>query len=105
MNDGLKDKYRQKLIDILAANRRVERVVLFGSRAMGTHSPESDIDLALYGDELTLDDLARLNAGIEETTIPQQVDLVLVKNIDNEKLLRHIQAHGVEWFERDDAEK
>ena len=100
MNDGLKNKHRQTLVDILAANPRVERVVLFGSRAMGTYSPESDIDLALYGDELTLDDLAKLKVRIEETTIPQQVDLVRVTDIDNEKLLRHIREQGVEWFRR-----
>ena len=102
MNDGLKDKYRQTLIDILAANPRVERVVLFGSRATGAFRPASDIDLALYGDELTLSDLARLRTRIEETSIPQQVDLVLVKEIDNPKLLAHINEDGVEWFWREE---
>jgi len=100
MNDGLKDKYRRTLIDILAANPHVECVVLFGSRAMGTHRPESDIDLALYGNELTLDDLAKLKARIEETSIPQQVDLVLVKDVDNRALLAHIEKQGVKWFRR-----
>ena len=103
MNDGLKDKYRRTLIDILAANPRVERVVLFGSRATATFRPASDIDLALYGDELTFSDLAKLNARIEETTIPQRVDLVLVKEIDNPKLLAHIEKEGVEWFRREDV--
>lgn len=98
MNDGLKQKYRKTLVDILSANPRVERVVLFGSRATGAYRPGSDIDLALYGDDLTFDDLAELRALIEETSIPQRVDLVLVKDIDNEELLAHIRAHGVEWF-------
>ena len=101
MNDGLKDKYRQTLIDILAANPRVERVVLFGSRATGAFRPTSGIDLALYGDELTLSDLAELRTRIEETSIPQQVDLAWVKEIDNPKLLAHIREDGVEWFRRD----
>ncbi len=100
MNDGLKDKHRKTLIDILSANPKVERVVLFGSRAMGTFSPTSDIDLAIYGDELTLTDIGRLKAEIEETHIPQQVDLVLVKDIDNDRLRGHIERHGVEWFRR-----
>ena len=94
MNNGLKDKYRQTLIDILAANPRVERVVLFGSRATGAFRPTSDIDLALYGGELTFSDLAKLKAQIEETTIPQRVDLVLEEEIDNPKLLAHIDEHG-----------
>ncbi len=100
-DDGLKEKYRQTLIDILAANPRVERVVLFGSRATGAFRPASDIDLALYGDELTLSDLAELRTRIEETSIPQQVDLAWVKEIDNPKLLAHIEEDGVEWFRRD----
>ena len=100
-DDGLKEKYRSTLIDILAADPRVERVVLFGSRATGAFRPASDIDLALYGDELTFSDLARLRTRIEETSIPQQVDLALVKNIDNPKLLAHIREDGVEWFRRE----
>ena len=32
MNDGLKGTHRQAMIDILLANPRVERAVLFGSR-------------------------------------------------------------------------
>ena len=32
----------------LAAEYGVERVVLFGSRARGTHRPKSDIDLAVH---------------------------------------------------------
>ena len=79
MNDGLKDKHREAIIGVLAKNPRVERAVLFGSRAMGAHTPGSDVDLALYGDALTLDDQARLAAEIEELPVPQQVDLV--KNI------------------------
>ena len=42
----------------------------------------------------------KLKVRIEETTIPQQVDLVRVTDIDNEKLLRHIREQGVEWFRR-----
>lgn len=98
--DGLKDEYRKTILDILTANPRVERIVLFGSRAMGTFTPESDIDLALYGDELTLTDLAELKEKLEETTIPQKVDLLLAKDIEKKDLLEHIRKHGVEWWRR-----
>ncbi|MDD2468780.1 MAG: DUF559 domain-containing protein [Desulfobulbus sp.] len=101
MTDGLKDTHRRALLDILSANQRVERVVLFGSRAMGTYTPASDVDLVLYGDALTLTDQARLAAAIDELPMPQRVDLVLFKAIDNDKLKEHIRKHGVEWFRRD----
>ena len=35
MTDGLKPKYREVIIAKLSAHPRVERIVLFGSRAMG----------------------------------------------------------------------
>ena len=59
MTDGLKDRHRAAIIATIAANDRVERAVLFGSRATGTHSVSSDVDIALIGDRLTMTDQAR----------------------------------------------
>ena len=42
MTDGLKDVHRQTIIAEIAANDRVERVVLFGSRATGTNRLSSN---------------------------------------------------------------
>jgi len=98
MNDGLKDKYRRAIIEILSANPRVERAVLFGSRAMGTFTTTSDVDIALFGDELTLMDHAGIAAAIDELTVPQRVDLLLHKTIRNKNLLKDIETHGVDWY-------
>jgi len=103
VTDGLKDKHRQAIIEILAANSRVEKVVLFGSRAMGTFTPTSDVDIALLGDNLTLTDQAHLAAAIAELPMAQQVDIVLHKSIRNEKLIEHIKRYGVEWHRRSAA--
>ena len=46
MTDGLKDRHREAIIATIAANERVERAVLFGSRATGTYSASSDVDIA-----------------------------------------------------------
>jgi predicted nucleotidyltransferase len=100
MTDGLKDKHRKAIIDILSANKRVERVVLFGSRAMGTFTVTSDVDIALFGDKLTLTDQAKLVEALDELSVPQQIDMLLHKSTKNKKLLKHIQQHGVEWYKR-----
>ncbi len=100
MTDGLKEKHRKAIIEILAANERVERVVLFGSRAMRTYTTTSDVDLALYGDKLTLTDQAHLSAAIDALPMAQRVDLLLYNKIDNEKLKEHIERYGKEWFRR-----
>ena len=101
MTDGLKDKYRKAIIGILSSNERVERVALIGSRAMGTFTVTSDVDIALFGDKLTLGDQAKLAEEIEALSIPQPVDLLLHRTIKSKELLKHIQHHGVEWWRRD----
>ncbi|HTG45994.1 MAG TPA: nucleotidyltransferase domain-containing protein, partial [Verrucomicrobiae bacterium] len=37
------------LIEVFRRHPEVTRVILFGSRAKGTHRPSSDVDLALTG--------------------------------------------------------
>ena len=105
MTDGLKAAYRAAIIDILAANERVERAVLFGSRAMETFTPASDVDIALFGDHLTLTDQASLAIAIDELPMAQRVDLLLHKTVDNDALREHIEQHGVEWYRRRAREK
>ena len=100
MTDGLKDNHRNEIIDVLSANKRIERVVLFGSRAMGTYTMTSDVDLVLYGDHLTLTDQAHLTDALDKLTVPQRVDLVLHNVIDNDELCKHIERHGIEWYRR-----
>ncbi len=101
MNDGLKDRHRQAILDVLRAHPGVDRAVLFGSRAMGTFTPASDVDICLYGDSLTLTDQARLTARMEELTIPQRVDLLPHHAIEDQALLDHIAREGKVLFERD----
>ncbi len=105
MIDGLKDRHRAAIIAAIAANPRVERAVLFGSRATGTYTADSDVDIALFGDGLTLTDQARLGAIIDDIPMAQSVDLILYRFIDNSALLDHIRAHGVVWHRRRGSEK
>jgi len=98
MTDGLKAHHRAAIIATLAANHRVEQAVLFGSRAMGAHTVTSDVDVALFGQQLTLTDQAKLAAACEELPMAQSVDLVLHSTIDNPALVEHIRSYGVEWY-------
>ncbi len=100
MNDGLKGRHRDAVIRILSANPRVDRVVLFGSRATRTHRPNSDVDIVLFGEGLTLEDQAALLGGIQNLTMPQEVDLLLYHRIGDQGLREEIDRQGVEWFVR-----
>ncbi len=100
MTDGLKDAHRAAIIATIAANDRVERAVLFGSRATGTNTMSSDVDIALFGERLTLTDQARIVAALDEIPMAQSVDLLLCDSIRNLTLLEHIRNVGVEWYLR-----
>ncbi len=100
MTDGLKDEHREAIIAGIAANDRVERAVLFGSRATGTNTVSSDVDIALFGERLTLTDQARLAAALDEIPMAQSVDLLLYDSTLDRTLQEHIRRQGVEWYVR-----
>jgi predicted nucleotidyltransferase len=103
MNDGLTAAARNSILSILASHPGVEKAVLFGSRATGTHAPESDIDICLIGATLTLTDQAALAARIDALPIPQRVDLLRYHAIANSALIEHIDREGILLFEKTDA--
>ncbi|WP_201022715.1 nucleotidyltransferase family protein [Tepidimonas taiwanensis] len=91
---GLSARTLATLRAILATEPRVTRAVLFGSRALGTHRPGSDIDLALFGEGIDLDTLSRLHRQFDESSLPYQVDLCAWERIDNPALREHIERVG-----------
>jgi predicted nucleotidyltransferase len=73
------------------------RVFLFGSRALGTGRPTSDIDLALLSDDpLPADPVVRLKDEFEESTIPYTVDVIDLSQVD-EPLREKVLREGREW--------
>jgi predicted nucleotidyltransferase len=100
MNDGLTPHYRKVIRDILAQAERVDRAVLFGSRAMGTFGRASDVDLALEGQNLDFSDLARLCGEFAESSLPYEIDLILRTEIGNPELESRIGKHGIIFYEK-----
>jgi predicted nucleotidyltransferase len=96
---GLSDAELQTLRTVFARLPEIEEVVLFGSRALGTHRPSSDIDLAIKGKDITLDTLAKLRYILEEeTNLPYFFDVVVYDRVENEELKRAIDGGGVNIF-------
>jgi DNA polymerase beta domain protein region len=91
---------RSGIREILSQTPQIRKAVLFGSRALGTWKPASDIDLALEGEELDLSVLLTLQARLTELNLPVEVDLIIRNKIINPDLERHIHAYGKEWFSR-----
>ncbi|MFM2111488.1 MAG: hypothetical protein RLZZ271_148 [Pseudomonadota bacterium] len=97
---GLPESALATVRAILAGCPHVEKAILYGSRAKGTHKPGSDIDLTLVGDGLTQDMLARLAGQLAESSIPYQVDLSILASIDHPALREHIERVGKLFYQR-----
>ncbi len=96
----LAPRFRKRLVELLAAEPRVRRIILFGSRARGDARPGSDVDLAVEGEHLAPETLAAMQTRIEESTIPYLVDLVpLDENLDP-RLRERIEREGRILYER-----
>ena len=102
MNDDLKPRHRETIIAELKKCPKLKKAILFGSRAMGTHTHASDIDIGLEGD-LDLTDQAELGEKINQTSIPYTVDLVRLHTITDPDLKEHIKKHGKVWWEANDG--
>jgi predicted nucleotidyltransferase len=95
-----------QLEQICAIFRRVSairEVLLFGSRAKGTHRPSSDIDLALIGihDELKAESIAE---QLELLPLPYRFDVKAYDGIRYLPLREHINRVGVSIYRREDAD-
>ncbi len=74
-------------------------VWLFGSCARGEPRKHSDIDIAILPrDQLPIGFFSELQADLEESTIPYEVDLVDLRRADP-ALIAEISREGVKWRE------
>ena len=73
----------------------VKTVVVFGSRAKGTHKIGSDIDLAIM--DVGVDDsvLCKLNDDFSDSCLPYFVDLIFYPALENTDLKEHIDRVGI----------
>lgn len=97
---GLQENTILELTDLFSQFPEIEQVVLFGSRALGTHKRNSDIDLALKG-ELQNETIAKLMWLYDETDIPVNADIVSYSSIKSQDLLDHIDNHGEVIYHRE----
>lgn len=84
----------------LKACPEVQQAVLYGSRAKGTHRPNSDIDICLDAPDMAFSDFLQLSAQLDELALPYSLDLALKHHIENPDLLDHINRVGVVIYQK-----
>jgi predicted nucleotidyltransferase len=95
----------EKIATVLARFPEVDRAILFGSRAKGTHRPGSDIDLALVGVRLDWRTIGRIYEALDDLLLPFRFSLVSYGAATDPDVAAHIARVGIPLFERDDDPK
>lgn len=86
--------------EIFSRHENIEKVILYGSRAMGNWKPYSDIDLTVLGKGVTLDQIHEIENELDYLLLPYKIDLSIFDHIKNKDLLSHIDRVGIPFFER-----
>ena len=97
MNHGLIARDLKHIREAVAEIQEIEQVVLFGSRAKGTHSRGSDVDLSIRGSGITYDTILKLSRSLnEERPLPYYFDIVDYDSLkEDEPIKAHIDRVGV----------
>lgn len=101
---GLTDSDVIDIIGVITRNDKISKVILFGSRAKGTYSTGSDIDIALSGSELNTNDIIDLLIDLEELLLPYRFDLLILERIKENELLSHVSRVGKVLYDKSKSE-
>ena len=100
MQFGLSQQTREAINAVFARHPTIEKVVLYGSRAKGTHKPGSDIDLTLYGNAISQPETNQILDELDALDLPYSIDLSVYSRLSHPQLREHIERIGVVFYAR-----
>ena len=98
MNHGLPAGTFEQIIACLSRFPEIEKVVLFGSRALGSYRRGSDIDLAVWLHPDGGQGIGAISLALDELPTPYLFDVVLYSDISHAPLKTHIDDHGLQIY-------
>ena len=104
-NSGLPETTISAIREVLSNYPKIEKAILYGSRAKGNYRNGSDIDLTLVGEEMTLSDLSKLEWEIDDLLLPYKFDISLFHQISSPSMIEHIERVGKEFWVREPQDK
>ena len=93
-NTGISKQTRKIIQDTFTEYPEIDKVILYGSRAKGNYQHGSDIDITLYGNDITLAVLNNLSIALDDLLLPYTFDISIYEHIDNKALIQHIESFG-----------
>ena len=91
----IEDKLKLELESIFKKYKEIEKVVLFGSRARQDNNYNSDIDLCIFGKQITHLIQAKVTMDIDEINTPLSFDILNFNELTKEKLIENIKNEGI----------
>ncbi len=102
MKYGLKDETIQKIKEAIDTVSPIQKVILYGSRAMGNYRNGSDVDFTLIGNNLDLNNsVYPLMEELEELFLPYTFDISIFSFLSNQEFIDHINRVGIVFYERE----
>ena len=97
MRNALTPSELAMMRSVFRRHTNVNEVRLFGSRAKGTHTSRSDIDLALFG-PLTALEAQAIASELEDLPLPYKYDIQVFESVRSEPLRDHIRRVGLQVY-------
>ncbi len=91
---GLDEKTLAHIRGVFGRYPEIEKAEIFGSRALGTQRPNSDVDIALWGQSVSSDTVGRVRSDLDSAPTPYQFDVVGYFLIEHADLRDHIDRCG-----------
>ena len=95
----IEDKLLKKIIEVFSSNEKIEKAILFGSRASNTEKYNSDIDIAIIGDNDLLF-CERIKEELSNIPTLLKFDIVNYYDIKNPNLKNHIDKYGIVIYDK-----
>jgi predicted nucleotidyltransferase len=98
---GLLDRDIECIKEVISKFETIEKAIIFGSRAMGNYKKGSDVDIAIFGENITNEVIFKLDDYLNEVLpLPYFFDIVHYENLSNDNLKKHIDDEGKIVFQR-----
>lgn len=97
----IREREMKHIIKILESFEKVEKAVVYGSRAMGNSKKNADIEIAVFGNEIEQNIEDRMFGALnEEIPIPYIIDVLHYDSLESKELKEQIREQGKLIYEK-----
>ncbi|WP_373599220.1 nucleotidyltransferase domain-containing protein [Paraclostridium bifermentans] len=94
----MEEKLKNELQLIFSKYKEIEKVILFGSRARQDNRYNSDVDICLFGKNITHLIQAKVSMDIDEINTPLSFDILNFNELNKKELIDNILREGIDIY-------